>query len=68
MLIEIYYQIILVLCDYVLLSVFKHGDRVLDVFDMDENILECRSDEDFILYDRHELWVDLVMIHVEFPC
>ena len=43
--IAIYYQIILILGDSVLLGGFELGDEVLDVFDVDEKIVECRSDE-----------------------
>ena len=34
----------------------------------DCNFVECRYDEDLILYDRHEFWVELVMRHVKFLC
>ena len=53
MLIEIYFQIILVIVGSVLLSGLKIGDEVLDVFGVDENFVECRYDEDFSLYDRN---------------
>ena len=38
------------------------------MFIMWKTIVECRSDEDFVLYDRHELRVELVMIHVKLTC
>ena len=44
MLIEIYYHIIIILGDYVLLGVFKIVDEVLGVFGVDEKVLEFRSD------------------------
>ena len=47
---------------------FEPGDVVIDVYSMDKQILECRSDEDFMLYDRHEFRVELVMRHVKLPC
>ena len=31
-------------------------------------LVECRSDEDFMLYDRHELLVELAMRHFKLPC
>ena len=43
--ISIYYHIILVIGDSVLLGVFEIGYGVLDVFGVEKNILECRSDE-----------------------
>ena len=30
--------------------------------------IEYRSDEDFVLYDRHEFWVEFVMRHVKLTC
>ena len=47
---------------------FKIVYEVLDVYGVDPKILECRSDEDFILYDRNEFLVELLMRHVEFIC
>ena len=55
MLIEISYQIILILKDSVLLGGLELEDEVLDVYGTNANFLECRSDEDSILYDRHQL-------------
>ena len=55
MLIEISYKIILSLGDSVLLGGFELGYKVLDIFCVDEKFVELRSDEYFILYDRHEL-------------
>ena len=54
-LIAIFYHIILVIGSYVLLGGFELGDEVLDVYGVDKQIVESRSDEDFMLYDRHEL-------------
>ena len=54
MIIAILYLIILIIRSYVLLGGFKLGDEVLDVYGVDKKILECRSDEDFMLYDKHE--------------
>ena len=53
--IVIFNLIYLIIGSYVLLGVLKLGDGVLDVYGLDANFLELRSDEDFILYDRHEL-------------
>ena len=33
-----------------------------------KKIVECRSGEDLILYDRHRLLVEHVMRHVKLPC
>ena len=55
MLISIFYLIILILGDSVLLGEFKLGDEVLDVYGVDAKYLKFRSDEDFIFYGRHEL-------------
>ena len=54
MLIAIFYQIILILGYSVLLGGFRIGNEFLDVYGVDAKILECRSDEDLILYYRHE--------------
>ena len=68
MLISILYQIIMILGDSIWLGGFKLEDEVFDVYDVDAKYLECRYDEDFIMYDRHEWWVEIVMRHVEFFC
>ena len=68
MLISIFYQIILVIGKYVLFGRFELGDEVLDVYRVDKTIVECRSDEDLMLYYRYEFWVELVMRHVKLPC
>ena len=68
MLIAIYYQIIMNIGYSGLLRGFKHGYEVLDVYGVGAKFVECRYGEYFILYARHECWVDLVMIHVEFLC
>ena len=68
MLIEFYHQIILILGESVLLGEFELGYEVLDIYGVDAKILECRSDEDFVLYERHEFQVDIMMIHVKFIC
>ena len=54
MLISILYQIIMILGDSIWLGGFKLEDEVFDVYDVDAKYLECRYDEDFIMYDRHE--------------
>ena len=33
-----------------------------------KKIVECRYDEDFMFYERHELLVELVMRPVKLPC
>ena len=48
MLIDIFYEIILILWDSVLLGGFELVDEVLDVYGVDNKCLECRSNEDFI--------------------
>ena len=53
-LIAIPYPIIVILGDYFLLGGFELGDEGLGVYGVDAKFLECRSDEDFILYNRHE--------------
>ena len=68
MLIEISYLILFILGDFVLSGGFKVVDEFLDVNGMDAKVLEYISVEDFILYDRHECRVDLVMRNVELPC
>ena len=65
MLISIIYQIILIIGESVLLCGFKLGDGVPDVYVVDSKYPECRYDEDFIFYDRHEGYVDIVMILVD---
>ena len=59
---------ILILEDSVLLGGFELVYEVLDYYGVYETFLECRSDEDLILYDRQEFLVNLVMIHVELLC
>ena len=54
MLIEIYHYIILIIGDSVLLGGFELGDEALDVYGVDAKVVECRYDEGFILYARHE--------------
>ena len=54
MLIYIFYQIVLILGESVLLGGFELGDEVLDVYGVDAKYLKFRSDEDFIFYGRHE--------------
>ena len=45
MLIAIFYQIILILGDSVLMSGFKLGYELLDVYGVEANVLEWISDE-----------------------
>ena len=68
MMIAILYQIILVIGDSVLLGGFKLGDEFLYVYCVDAKFVEWRSYGYFILYYRHELWVEFVMRNVEFLC
>ena len=51
-----------------MLGGFELGDEVLDVHGADKKIVECRSDEDFMLYDGYEFWVEFVIRHVKLPC
>ena len=53
-LIYIFYQIILIIGEYVLLGGLKLGYEVFDVYVVDAKYIEYSSDEDFILHDRHE--------------
>ena len=53
--VAIYHHIVIIIGDYVLLGGFKLGDKVLALFGLDEDFVECRSDEYFILCDRHVL-------------
>ena len=46
---------------------FKLRDGFLGVFDMDFKFLECRSDEEFILYVRHQCLLNLLMRHSDIP-
>ena len=55
MLIAIYYQIIMIIGYSDVLCGFKHGYEVLDVYGVRAKFVECRYDEYFILYARHEL-------------
>ena len=64
MLIEIFYHIILNIRDSVLLGGLELRDGVLGVFGVDDKFVECRSDENFIFYDRREFWLNIVMGHV----
>ena len=50
----LFYKIIPLLGDSVLSGRFELGDKSLDVSSVDTEFEEFRSDEDFILYDRHE--------------
>ena len=50
-----------------MLGGFELGDEVLDICGVEKTIVECRSDEDFMLYDRHELGVEIVMRHFKLP-
>ena len=67
-LIVISHQIILIIGDFVLLGGFEPGDEILDIFGVYEKCVECRSDGDFIFYERNESWVEVVMRNAEFPC
>ena len=50
----VFCQLILIIGDSLLLGVFELGDETLDVYCMDAKFSQCRSDGDFIFYDRHE--------------
>ena len=54
MLIDIFYNIILILVHSVFLGGFELGDEVLDIYGVDAKFVECRYYGDFVLYDRHE--------------
>ena len=64
--ISIFYHITLILGYSVFLGEFKLGYEVLDVYGVDAKFVECIYDEDFILYDKLECLVELVMRHVGF--
>ena len=51
---SIFYQIILALGESALLGIFKLGDKSFGFYGVDAKYLECRYDEDLILYNRHE--------------
>ena len=68
MLVSIFHQIIMIIGESVLLGGLEPGDEVFDVYGVDAKYLECSSDEDSILYDRHECWVDILIGHIEFLC
>ena len=54
MLIDILYQIIIILGDYLLLIVLELGYEVLDVYGVDAKFTERRSDEESIFNDRNQ--------------
>ena len=53
-LISISYQIILVIGDSLFFGGFEIGEEVLVVYGEEAKFVECRSDDDFIWYARHE--------------
>ena len=63
-----FYQLILLLGYYVLFGGFGLVGKVFDVSVVGANISEYRSDGYFIIYDRHECRLELVMRNVEFFC
>ena len=65
---NISYYINLIIGDSILLGGLELLYDFLDVNGTDAKILEWRADEDFIFYDIHEWWVELVMRYVEFLC
>ena len=67
-LIEISYPIIQILGDSILLGGFKLGYEVFDTFGVDENFVEFICDSAFILYEIHELWVNIMMRYVDLLC
>ena len=54
MLIYIFYQINMIIVESILLGGLKIRYEFLDVYGVDAKYIECRSDEDFILYDINE--------------
>ena len=54
MLISVFYQLLLVIGDPILLSGFKMGDEVLDQLVLGAIFIGNGTDGDFILYDSHE--------------
>ena len=62
-LITISYQIIIILGESVLLGGFELGNGDLGVFGVKEKFLGCRYDKELILYEIHELLVELFIRH-----
>ena len=52
-LIAISYHVILIILYSVFLGGFELGDEFLDVFGVNGNFVECRSDEDYIFNNKH---------------
>ena len=50
----VFYEIILLLGEYIWLYRFRLGDEILDVFGVDVEFSEFRSNVYLIFYDRHE--------------
>ena len=65
-LIEISYQIVLIIGDSLLLGGLELGDQFFGVYGVYDKFVKCRSNEYFILYDRHEFLVEIVIIHFKF--
>ena len=54
MIIEFFYQLLLVIVDPILLGGFKIGERVLDKSGLGDILVGQGADGDLILYNRHE--------------
>ena len=64
MLISVLYQILLFVGYPILLGGFKLGDEVLDLSGLGAIFIGHGADGDFILDDSHELWLDILMVHI----
>ena len=62
----VFYQILMILGDSVLLGGFKLGDEILYLLGLDTNFFRCISNGDLILDDGHEYLVELLRRHVNF--
>ena len=67
-LIETSYHIFLIIGDSLLLGGFELGYELFCVYGVYDKFIKCRSDEYLILYDRHELLVEIVKMHFKFIC
>ena len=48
-----FYKLLLIIGYSIVLGRFELGDEFLDVFGVNGNFVECRSDEDFIFDNKH---------------
>ena len=67
-LIETSYHIFLIIGDSLLLGGFELGYELFGVYFVSDKFIKCRYDEYLILYDRHELLVEIVKMHFKFIC